>query len=84
MPVRRINHHGKTITVKPLLRTLSETQRQSNGSSVVNFFTNNKVEDDPKRSVTPVHSTPLMKDILRAKNLSISDLIARNEEVIFS
>ena len=80
---RMINHHGKAIAVKPFLRTVSEHQIDENGrnggTSVMAFF-NNKVRDEIQDS-SPTPSVPLVKDILKAKNLNISDLISRKEEV---
>ena len=78
-----INHHGKAIAARPFLRTVSEHQMDENGrnggTSVMTFF-GNKVKDGSQES-SPTPSVPLVKDILKAKNLNISDLISRKEEV---
>jgi len=81
---RMINHHGKSIAVKPfLMKTVSESQLIDDGASqngggrgILSFFLNNGDSTHPTSSETPV---PIVRDVLKSQNLTMADLMARNE-----
>merc|ERR1712130_800947 len=81
---RMINHHGKSIAVKPfLMKTVSESQLIDNGASengggrgILSFFLNNRDSTHSTSSETPV---PMVRDVLKSQNLTMADLMARNE-----
>ena len=74
---RTINHHGKAVKINP------DTNSQMSGAGGVirSFFGRDSVREAWQPPSTPSSGPAMVKDILKAKNLTFGDLTARNEEV---